>query len=73
MAEIVFSFDSVPLLDGSYDLGIWINSPDDSTGYDWWEQKAGFQVMNPTKQFGALSLSVRIDGRNSSLEERAAT
>ncbi|HEY1633427.1 MAG TPA: ABC transporter ATP-binding protein [Acidimicrobiales bacterium] len=71
--EIVFSFDSVPLLDGSYDLGIWIHSPDDSTAYDWWEQKAGFQVMNPTKQFGALSLSLRIDGHNSSLEERAAT
>jgi ABC-2 type transport system ATP-binding protein len=70
--EIVFAFDSVPLLDGSYDLTIGIHSPDESTVYDWWEQKSRFQVMNPTKKQGAVSLPLRIDGRWSSLEERAS-
>jgi ABC-2 type transport system ATP-binding protein len=70
--EIVFAFDSVPLLDGSYDLTIGIHSPDESTVYDWWEQKSRFQVMNPTKKQGEVSLPLRIDGRQSTLEERAS-
>ena len=70
--EIVFAFDSVPLLDGSYDLTIGIHSPDESTVYDWWEQKSRFQVMNPTKKQGEVFLPLRIDGRTPSMEERAS-
>jgi ABC-2 type transport system ATP-binding protein len=70
--EIVFAFESVPLLDGSYDVSIGIVSADESTVYDWWEQKSRFQVMNPTKKQGEVSLPLRIDGRQSTLEERAS-
>ncbi|HEX4539304.1 MAG TPA: ABC transporter ATP-binding protein [Acidimicrobiales bacterium] len=69
--EIVFTFESVPLLDGSYDVSIGIHTADESTVYDLWEQKSRFQVMNPTKKQGAVSLPLRIDGRWSSLEEQA--
>jgi ABC-2 type transport system ATP-binding protein len=71
--EVVFAFESVPLLDGSYDISVGIISPDQKTIYDWWEQKARFQVMNPTSQEGAVALPLHIEVHRSSLEERAAT
>ena len=70
--EIVFAFDSVPLLDGSYDVTIGIHSVDEVTTYDWWEQKTRFQVMNPARQEGAVALPLHIEVHTSSLEERAA-
>jgi ABC-2 type transport system ATP-binding protein len=69
--EVVFAFDSVPLLDGSYDISVGIRSPDHGTVYDFWEQKARFQVMNPSGRTGAAALPVHIEVRKSSLEERA--
>ncbi|HWC37438.1 MAG TPA: ABC transporter ATP-binding protein [Acidimicrobiales bacterium] len=69
--EVVFAFDSVPLLDGSYDVSIDIHSPDHGTVHDSAEQQARFQVMNPTRHSGAVSLPVHIEVRKSSLEERA--
>jgi ABC-2 type transport system ATP-binding protein len=69
--EVVFSFDSVPLLDGTYDISVGIHSPDSGTVYDSWDQKARFQVMNPSRHSGAVSLPLHIEVRKSSLEERA--
>jgi hypothetical protein len=69
--EVVFAFDSVPLLDGSYDITVGIHSPDQGTVYDLWEQKARFQVMNPSSRTGAAALPLHIEVHKSSLEERA--
>jgi ABC-2 type transport system ATP-binding protein len=71
-SEVVFAFDSVPLLDGSYDITIGIMSTDRGTTYDWWERKARFQVMNPGREEGAVALPLRIEIHKSPLEERAA-
>ena len=71
-SEVVFAFDSVPLLDGSYDITIGIQSTDRGTTYDWWEHKARFQVMNPGRQEGAVALPLRIEIHKSPLEQRAA-
>jgi ABC-2 type transport system ATP-binding protein len=71
-SEVVFTFDSVPLLDGSYDITIGIRSTDRGMTYDWWERKARFQVMNPGRQEGAVALPLRIEIHKSPLEEQAA-
>jgi ABC-type polysaccharide/polyol phosphate transport system ATPase subunit len=69
--QVSFEFDSVPLLDGSYDISVGIHSPDGGTVYDWWEQKARFEVMNPGRQDGKVSLPLRIKVAKSSVEEQA--
>jgi ABC-2 type transport system ATP-binding protein len=69
--HVSFEFDSVPLLDGSYEITVGIHSPDGGTVYDWWEQKSRFEVMNPGRQDGKVSLPLRIKVAKSSVEERA--
>jgi ABC-2 type transport system ATP-binding protein len=69
--RVSFEFDSVPLLDGTYDLTLGIHSPDGGTVYDWWEQKTRFEVMNPGRQDGKVALPLRIKVTKSPVEEQA--
>jgi hypothetical protein len=58
--EVVFSFDHVPLLDGTYLLSLGIHSHDHGTVYDWREQRHQFEVMNPGRTAGLVDLPVRV-------------
>ena len=59
--QVIFDFEHIPLLDGSYLVTLAIQSTDEGTVYDWSEQQYQFSVMNPARTAGlvALPLSVR--------------
>ncbi|GIU88846.1 MAG: ABC transporter [Acidimicrobiia bacterium] len=58
--EVVFEIDDVPLLDGTYLVTLAIQTNDEGTVYDWREQQWRFEVMNPGRGTGRISLPVRI-------------
>jgi ABC-2 type transport system ATP-binding protein len=60
--ELVFAFERVPLLDGTYPVTLAIESRDEGTVYDWHEQRYSFAVVNTTRTPGIVSLplSVRV-------------
>ncbi len=62
--EIVFSFDSMPLLDGDYPVTVGITSFDDYTVYDWQEQQYTLSVITRSSQTGMIHVPVRITQRN---------
>jgi hypothetical protein len=53
---IEFSFDSIPLLDGAFDVTVGIQSRLGGVLYDWQEPASRFEVMNPGKTTGFLNL-----------------
>jgi ABC-2 type transport system ATP-binding protein len=53
---VEFSFDSIPFLDGEYDLVVGIQSKLGGVQYDWQEPAAQFEVMNPGKAVGFISI-----------------
>ena len=55
-AAIEFSFDSIPFLDGAYDLVVGIQSKLGGVQYDWQEPAAEFEVINPGKAVGFISI-----------------
>ncbi len=59
-----FTFDSVPLLDGTYLLTIVIQSAGEGIVYDWRENQDEFSVMNPTRSAGLVSLPVEVQFGN---------
>ena len=69
--EMTFEFDRVPLLDGTYLVTLAIQTTDEGTVYDWREQQHSFEVMNPTRTAGLVSLPlhVRFGNRMESHEE----
>jgi ABC-2 type transport system ATP-binding protein len=58
--EILFEFDEVPLLDGTYLLTLAIETRDEGTVYDWREQEWKFAVMNPARTVGIVAFPVQI-------------
>ena len=58
--EIVFEFERVPLLDGTFMCTFGIESADEAQVYDWQEQRYSFSVMNPTRIPGLVSLPVKV-------------
>jgi ABC-2 type transport system ATP-binding protein len=58
--EVMFTFESVPLLDGSYPLSVGISSSDWGVVYDWREQCCQFEVMNPTSAQGSVALPMSV-------------
>jgi hypothetical protein len=58
---IEFSFDSIPFLDGEYHLVVGIQSKLGGVQYDWNEEAATFEVMNPTKAIGFISIPHRVE------------
>jgi ABC-2 type transport system ATP-binding protein len=53
---IEFSFDSIPFLDGAFDLAIGIQSRLGGVLYDWTESACRFEVMNPGRAVGFVSI-----------------
>ena len=62
-----FTYESVPLLDGTYSLAVGIRSRTGGVVYDWREQQDFFEVMNPGRSVGTVSMDVRADVRAASL------
>lgn len=56
---VTFQTDAVPLLDGTYLLTIGIHSHDETTVYDWREQRHQFEVMNPHRTSGSVYMGIR--------------
>ncbi|HUS62576.1 MAG TPA: ABC transporter ATP-binding protein [Acidimicrobiales bacterium] len=58
--EVVFSFSDVPLLDGSYFLTLGVHSHDEGIVYDWSDQEHHFEVMNPGRTAGRVSMDMNV-------------
>jgi len=58
--EMSFSFERVPLLDGTYLVTLAIQTSDEGTVYDWHEQRYRFEVMNPGRTSGAVAMPVAV-------------
>ena len=58
--EMIFAFDRVPLLDGTYLVTLAIQSTDEGTVYDWREQQHQFEVMNPLRTAGSVAFPVEV-------------
>ncbi|MGH9208837.1 MAG: ABC transporter ATP-binding protein, partial [Acidimicrobiales bacterium] len=56
--KCIFRFDSIPLLDGAYDVSMGIRSRTGGTLYEWREHEWRFEVMNPGRATGAVALSM---------------
>ena len=58
--RVVFDFGTVPLLDATYAITIGIHN-EGGVNYDWREQHHHFQVMNPGKETGIVSIPVTVE------------
>jgi ABC-2 type transport system ATP-binding protein len=59
--DVVFDFERIPLLDGTYLCTFAAESAvDESMVYDWQEQRHSFAVMNPTRTPGLVALPVQV-------------
>jgi ABC-2 type transport system ATP-binding protein len=58
--ELVFEFERVPVLDGTYLVTFGVQSTDEGTVYDWHEQRHSFSVMNPTRAMGIASFPLTV-------------
>ena len=55
-----FRIDAVPFLDGSFSVTIGVHNLDGGVVYDWWEEKARFQVVNPGRAVGRVDLPLEV-------------
>ena len=53
---IEFAFDSIPFLDGAFELTVGIQSRLGGVLYDWQEPASRFEVMNPGKATGFIAI-----------------
>jgi ABC-2 type transport system ATP-binding protein len=58
--EVVFEFERVPLMDGTFLCTFAAESTDEVTVYDWQEQRYSFAVMNPSRLPGLVSLPIKV-------------
>lgn len=70
--EVAFSFEGIPLLDGTYDLIIGVHRHAEGPVYDWREAQDHFEVMNPARTVGLVALPLRIEVHQASGGERVA-
>ena len=57
---VEFDFETIPFLDGAYDIGAGIQSRRGGVLYDWQEQAGKFEVMNPGKAVGIVAIPHRV-------------
>jgi ABC-2 type transport system ATP-binding protein len=70
--EVTFTFDGIPLLDGSYPISLGISSTDWGVVYDWREQCCQFEVVNPTSAQGMVALPLRVEIEAHSVDKGTA-
>jgi ABC-2 type transport system ATP-binding protein len=58
--QVTFEFEHVPLLDGTFLVTLAIQSTDEGTVHDWRDQQYQFEVMNPTRTVGLVSLPLEV-------------
>jgi ABC-2 type transport system ATP-binding protein len=71
--EMSFEFHRVPLLDGTYLVTLAIQSVDEGTVYDWWEQRCSFSVMNPSRTNGIVSFPIDVRFGEGAMEPAEGT
>jgi ABC-2 type transport system ATP-binding protein len=71
--EMSFEFHRVPLLDGTYWVTLAIQSVDEGTVYDWREQQAHFEVMNPSRTGGLVSFPIDVRFGDPAMEPAEGT
>jgi ABC-type polysaccharide/polyol phosphate transport system ATPase subunit len=71
--EMAFEFHRVPLLDGTYLVTLAIQTVDEGTVYDWWEQRAHFSVMNLTRTNGIVSFPIDVRFGEGAMEPAEGT
>jgi ABC-2 type transport system ATP-binding protein len=59
--EVVFHFEAVPLLDGTYGISVGIRGGRSGGVYDWRDHEAHFEVVNPGRTLGSVALPVRAE------------
>jgi len=64
--RVDFEFESVPLMDGTFFVSVGAQSGG-GVVYDWKEQAATFEVMNPGRSVGVVSLPVHAEIRSAAL------
>ena len=58
--EVLFEFDAMPLLDGTYPVSVVVRSMDEGTTYDRRDDLDRFSVMNPDRRVGVVALPLRV-------------
>jgi len=71
--EMSFELHRVPLLDGTYWVTLAIQTVDEGTVYDWREQVAYFEVMNPSRTNGLVSFPIDVKFGDPALEPAGGT
>jgi len=71
--EMSFEFHRVPLLDGTYLVTLAIQTVDEGTVYDWWEQRCSFSVMNPSRTNGIVSFPIDVRFGEGAMEPAEGT
>jgi ABC-2 type transport system ATP-binding protein len=58
---LALTCESLPLLDGTYNVSVGVRARKGEKVYDWKDQVAQFQVMNPDRTRGSVALPFRVD------------
>ena len=59
--HVLFRFEQVPLLDGTFHLTFMIHTRDGGTIYDQRDYEDSFQVTNPTRTRGLVHFPIKIE------------
>ena len=59
--EIIFRFESLPLMDGTYPVSVGLHTHDGGHVYDWHEQQSVFEVMSPSPNPGTVHVLAAAD------------
>ncbi len=59
-----FDFPEVPLLDGTYSVSVGVRSLTDTAIFDWKDQVATFEVVNPNRTTGRVRLPLDVSFRH---------
>jgi ABC-2 type transport system ATP-binding protein len=59
--QVAFHFEQVPLLDGTYSVNVGVQGGRSGRTYDWRDQVAHFEVMNPGRSSGGVAMPLRTE------------
>ena len=59
--QVAFHFEEVPLLDGTYSINVGAHGRRSGRTYDWRDQVAHFEVMNPGRSSGGVAMPLRTE------------